>query len=259
MANIQWPEPLVVEPTGHHTHTLILLHGRGSNGERFGLELLQSRTTAGQTLAEHFPGLKFVFPTARKNRAVMFNRSMVNQWFHDYLQDGPRDTIYDGLEKTTEFIHRLIHDEAHIIGTSRIVIGGLSQGCAMSLHVLLNWQSNEPLLGYVGMSGYLPLASILDECFTEDGRGLVDAARDFASLPTHEWADSEGPTFTRTPMLLGHGVHDDRVSILLGREAKALFDRAGCDIQWKEYDEGHWYKVPDQLNDIVSWLQRVML
>ncbi|KAJ7072851.1 putative phospholipase/carboxylesterase [Mycena amicta] len=273
-----WPEPLVVQPTGPHTHTMILLHGRGSNAERFGLQLLRSQTSEKKTLAEHFPGMKFVFPTARKNRARNFNRIVITQWFDCFPPDTPsqrQDIIYDGLQKTSEYLQGLIMHEAQTVGLSHVAIGGLSQGCAASLHALLNFQppTGEALMGYIGLCGWLPLANVLEDCSedpTEEDpfsapegvvdvqRCLTDTARDFAGLPPHEWKAGERPAFTRTPIFLGHGIRDEKVSVGLGRQAKALFERAAYTLQWKEYDEGHWYKVPEQLDDIVLWLHALL-
>ncbi|PSS00991.1 hypothetical protein BD289DRAFT_450079 [Coniella lustricola] len=43
-----------------------------------------------------------------------------------------------------------------------IVVGGLSQGCAVALHVLLNLGEPVPLAAFVEMSGWLPFAETLN-------------------------------------------------------------------------------------------------
>jgi predicted esterase len=271
-----WPDPLVIPPTGIHTHSLILLHGRGSNAERFGLELLKAQSSDNnKTLAEHFPGLKFVFPTAKKRRAAMFNRTPINQWFDDDPAKN-QDLQYDGLRETSGFMHGLIKQEAQLVGLGRVIIGGLSQGCAASLHVLLNFQPEEgALLGVVGMCGWLPFA----ESFVDDAgeevifsatpaepdanmtRLQLDAAntaRDIASLPPLDLDTNKSPAFVHTPVFLGHGKHDEKVALKLGERARDVLQQLGCDVQWREYDEGHWYKVPDQIDDLVTWLTQRM-
>jgi len=52
------PPPFFIEPSsGVHTHSLILLHGLGSNGEIFGRELLETGICSnGMTLPEVLPG-----------------------------------------------------------------------------------------------------------------------------------------------------------------------------------------------------------
>ncbi|KAJ7033376.1 putative phospholipase/carboxylesterase [Mycena alexandri] len=268
-----WPDPLVVPSRGIHTHTIILLHGRGSNGERLGLELLKARGSDNKTLAEHFPGLKFVFPTAKKRRAVAFNRTPINQWFDNHSLEEPserQELQYDGLHETSGFVHGLIKEEAKHVGISSVIIGGLSQGCGASLHVLLNFQPDEgALLGYIGMCGWLPFADILDAEDDEDDifrdapdtpllqrqHSAAATARDISSLPSLSLDLDTPPAFAQTPVFLGHGTHDDRVLIKLGEQARDVLVRLGCDVQWKEYDEGHWYKVPDEIDDLVAWLK----
>ncbi|KAJ7742384.1 Alpha/Beta hydrolase protein [Mycena olivaceomarginata] len=255
MKQLIWPEPLVVQPTGTHTHTIILLHGRGSNAERFGLELLKARTSANNnTLPEHFPGLKFIFPTAKKRRAAMFNRTPINR------QRLARRTLAEAGPA-----------EAQLVGVEHVILGGLSQGCAAALHVLLNFQPDSgALLGFVGMCGWLPFAATLVEPADEDDffdaepanpipdlvrlqLGSANTARDIASLPALDLDPHQSPAFARTPVFLGHGTHDEKVAIKLGEQARDVLQQLGCQVEWKEYDEGHWYKVPEQIDDLVVW------
>lgn len=58
--------PFTIEPTSlTHTKTFILLHGLGSNGEKFGRELLDTGIASnGQKLQTVFSSAKLIFPTA---------------------------------------------------------------------------------------------------------------------------------------------------------------------------------------------------
>ncbi|KAK7515863.1 putative phospholipase/carboxylesterase [Phyllosticta citriasiana] len=287
-----WPDPLIFSPTAPHSHSIILLHGRGSNAERFGVELLKSRNSEGKTLAECFPGTKFIFPAAKKRRSTVLKRIPINQWFDNFSLDDPSERQhlqYDGIRETSAFIHDLIEKEACLVGLSNVVIGGLSQGCAAALHVLLNFGPKEcvgkesaSLAGFVGMSGWLPFADMLDPQATDrheqDGEECVDhedddifgsdeesleprqlrafnTARDIASLPPLSGTLDEAAAFARTPVFLGHGRHDEKVSVKLGSQARAVLEALGCKVRWEDYDEGHWYKVPDEIDDIVDFLQ----
>lgn len=272
MKQLIWPDPLVVPPSNQHTHSIILLHGRGSNAARFGPELLGAPTAAlGVPLGAHFPGVKFIFPTAKKRRAVAFNRTPINQWFDVYALTEPTvrgDLPYDGLRETSAFVHGLIAAEAQLVGVDHVVIGGLSQGCAAALHVLLNFHGPSPLLGLIGMSGWLPFAEILrDETEGEDVFDAEDpqtnaqlnaanTARDIASLPPLALPKDQVPCFVHTPIFLGHGVYDQKVPMRLGAQAHDVMRALGCDVEWREYNEGHWYKVPDEIDDLVVWLKK---
>ena len=300
-----YPEPLVIDPTGPHTHTIILLHGRGSNAERFGLEFLKSRTSAGQTLPELFPGLKFIFPTAKKRRSTVLKRIPINQWFDNYSLANPnerQDLQYEGLHETSVFLHRIIAAEAEKVALGRMALGGLSQGCAAGLQVLMNFyhqimlpkisENNDAdaaarsplrLAGFVGMSGWLPFAYAITEISSipsnnddeddifghgeehEDGTEAAPAsslafnlARDIASLEPISLPPDTSPPFVNTPIFLGHGAVDEKVSVRLGEEARDALEGLGCNVQWKAYEElGHWYKVPDEIDDVVEFLQRI--
>lgn len=56
----------IVEPTSVHSHSIILLHGLSSTGEKFGKEFLSTGlTSSGKTLPELLPGDRWIFPTAQ--------------------------------------------------------------------------------------------------------------------------------------------------------------------------------------------------
>ena len=71
-----FPTPHVIPPLALHTHTIILLHGRGSNGPEFAEELLEARTSNGLSLQEHLPGWKWVFPTSQTRFSTLFREDI---------------------------------------------------------------------------------------------------------------------------------------------------------------------------------------
>ncbi|GAB1192694.1 hypothetical protein APSETT444_001888 [Aspergillus pseudonomiae] len=173
-----YPAPLVIAPqkSDQHTHTIILLHGRGSNGERFGQVFLESTD-----IARRLPTVKFVFLTARKRRSTVLKRIPINQWFDNYSLEDPNtrtDLQVDGLEESSRFLRGLIDEETRLLNDdySHVIIGGLT---------------------------------------------------------------------------------DPKVSVDLGRHmASTLSEAFGMDVTWKVYEEfGHWYKVPDEIDDVVCFLK----
>lgn len=95
-----YPTPFVVPPhrSDQHTHTIILLYGRGSNGEQFGSSFLESTN-----IARRLPTVKFIFPTANKRRSKVLKRIPINQWFENHSLDDPNtrtELHIDGLEET---------------------------------------------------------------------------------------------------------------------------------------------------------------
>lgn len=199
-----FPEPLVYGPaSGIHKHTVILLHGRGGSADAFGPALLSTalpiarsgtstreasppRKNTGApapdgtsakltdnicptTLAEALPFARFVFPTAPRQRATVYKRSVIRQWFDDWHLGFTADEVdgrYDlglqtaGLGRTVAYLHDLVAEEAALVGGARnVVLGGISQGCAASLVASLLWDGEERLGGVVGMCGWLPYTS----------------------------------------------------------------------------------------------------
>lgn len=226
-----FPEPEVFEPlSGRHKHTLILLHGRGGRGldsraERFSeirsivhfhdhstqvpLSTPPRRSRPELTSLKHaLPDTRFVFPSACRRRATVYNRSIVRQWFDDWHLGSELsgvdavDARYDdglqtnGLGETVAYLHGVIAREAQLVtgGARNVVLGGFSQGAAAALVAALLWNggddgdkddnakdNNEPLGAVVGMSAFVPYARQLMSMVCQSG-GEVDTAQPGAGV-----------------------------------------------------------------------------
>ena len=167
-----FPAPMVIHARLDHRQTFIILHGRGSTAEKFGHALLSTTSTlANETLQTAFPHAKLIFPTASRNRATIYKRSYIHQWFDNWhLEDATRrqDLMRDGLFSSVGYIHSLLQAEIEDVGKENVVLWGLSQGCATSLSTLLTWDG-EPFAAVVGMCGWLPYSNILLEIVQENG------------------------------------------------------------------------------------------
>lgn len=165
----QYPEPLIIPPSQEHRHTLIVLHGRGSSASKFAPEFLAAEITRSGGLVETFPNARFLFPTASKRRAAVYNRSVINQWFDCWSLENPAERAelqIEGLRETTAYIHGLLEEEIALVGARNVALWGLSQGCAAVLVSLLTW-GGEPLAAAVGMCGWLPFRERLEETFRD--------------------------------------------------------------------------------------------
>lgn len=291
-------EPLVVLPSSIHTHTMILLHGRGSNAERFAFDqsvsskpgILECKGSSGKTLSQLFPSMKFVFPTAPLRRSAARNRTTMNIWFDnssftDLFER--EETQVEGLAENFQYIAQTIQSEARTVPLRKVFLCGISQGCAMALYVLLGLTAERHcpdirLGGFIGMSGWLPFQSAVDNLLLsrtirKDEDGVEDP---FASeIEADADLDKDDPStrvaqFIRndivgsldynkellvhrcTPIFLGHGDQDDVVKLDYGKDAMATLSHMGLDVSWKTYQRhGHWYKVPDTIDDIVGFLE----
>lgn len=269
----------VVEPTQKHTYTLILLHGLGSSGEKFGRELLDTGfTSLGHNLTALLPGARFVFPTSKRRRSSAFNCATLTQWFDITRIHDPsfqNDRQLRGLEESTKQILKIMHNELNFVSPSNLILGGLSQGCAMSVAILLSL--DYPIGGFIGMSGFLtfqadledaliPKEDLEDDPFIRDDNSIsaikkhpsVAAQRlqrdllclDLLSEPSVE------KTSYKTPVFLGHGGLDEKVPVALGKAIVKVLREAQYQVAWRCYqDEGHWYKIPDEIDDIVDFIK----
>lgn len=279
------PSPFIVEPSSRHTHSLILLHGLGSNGEKFGNELLQTGVCSdGKRLTDILPGARFIFPTSKRRRSSAFGRAMLTQWFDIASLDDPSyrsHTQLQGLEESHREIVEIVNRESKEIASENIILGGLSQGCAMALVCLLS--IHFPVGGFIGMSGWLPFSRDIEELvegnseepsdddpFSSDdqdpfGSSETEASdpftrvlgyvRDLVSISSPETPSRAESAFL-TPVFLGHGDADEKVRLSLGEEACRTMRSIGFQVEWRSYKEqGHWYKVPDEIDDIVEFIR----
>ena len=128
------------------------------------------------------------------------------------------------------------------IPASRIVLGGFSQGCAISLLTeLLGETYSGRLAGLIGLMGYLPLSA--------QGRRLEDlrASRDLA------------PTIGGVPIFLARGQADMLIPTRVWRQTvKRLADFEPTAIECHEYRGlGHAMSGP-VLRDMCAFLERIV-
>ncbi|KAK3302745.1 Alpha/Beta hydrolase protein [Chaetomium strumarium] len=288
----------IVEPSTRHTHSFILLHGLGSNGEKFGRELIESGVCSdGRTLPEIFPGARFIFPTSKRRRSSAFGRAMLTQWFDIASLDDPSHRSHKqvkGLQESSREILDLVDQESAKVPRENIILGGISQGCAMGLVCLLAMES--PVGRFVGMSGWLPFRHEIDPIMgldedesesnehgtdqdDDDIFGCADTddpsatpskpsgdeqkpvvkvlarVRDLLSLDSTESPCTDKSALT-TPIFLGHGEADEKIRHSLGVGAHRTLTSLGFQASLRSYKGlGHWYKIPDEIDDIVAFIQ----
>ena len=146
----------IVAPEGQFTQTIILLHGRDSTATAFAEEFFESQASNDRTLLEIFPTTRWVFPASKMRTSARFEVSM-SQWFDMWSVENSseRNEIQvEGLRESVKDILELVQREATLISPDRIILGGISQGCATAIHALL--YGGIRLGGFIGMSSWLP-------------------------------------------------------------------------------------------------------
>ena len=200
---------------------------------------------------------------------------MLTQWFDIASLDDPShrsQTQLQGIEESCCEVSDMVGREAREVYHKNVILGGISQGCATGLIALLALAF--PLGGFVGMSGWLPFTGDIerlasgeddfdddDDPFASEG-GTQDAAlkvldfvRDLVSVHIPEEANGEASVIS-TPVFLGHGEADEKIRLSLGDNACRVLRSVGLRVEWKSYkDQGHWYKIPDEVDDVVEFIR----
>jgi phospholipase/carboxylesterase len=207
------------KPTG----AVIWLHGLGADGHDFAPIVPQLVTPDERPL-------RFVFPHAPV-RPVSINGGMAMRAWYDILGFGPgvpQDET--GIRATDALVGELIRRENERgIPTNRIVLGGFSQGGAISLFTGPRYP--EKLAGIMGLSCYMLL---------ED---LLPAERTRVNY--------------QTPVFLAHGTQDPLVDVRRGAEARQLLEAGGYPVEWHVYPMPHSV-CPQEVDDIAAWLRKVL-
>jgi phospholipase/carboxylesterase len=134
----------------------------------------------------------------------------------------PPDTFLPSYRQASAFLDDLASETG--IPPDRTVLGGFSQGSMMSYALGLGEGRPRPA-GLIALSGFLP---------TVEGLEL----------------DLDLPL---PPIAIGHGTYDPVIGVEWGRQAKALLERAGADVVYRESPLPHTVD-PAFLADLRPWL-----
>ncbi|KAK7924623.1 hypothetical protein PG985_006677 [Apiospora marii] len=108
----------VISPTTIHTHTVVLLHGRGDHTQDFMSSLYHSRDSRKQSLLESFPSFRWVFPQAQMRACAAFPGQHMTQWFDtrntaDFSEQEDLQAI--GLRESVTGLRAVLEREAAVL------------------------------------------------------------------------------------------------------------------------------------------------
>lgn len=130
-----------IVPKGEHTATLVWLHGLGDSAYGFTEYFCQPQL--------RFPTLKIVLPTASLMPVTVNGGMVMNSWYDvPFAWD---TTVHETAWSTADRICSILAQEAQ--STSRLFLGGISQGGAMALLTGFS-RYNGPLSGIIALSSY---------------------------------------------------------------------------------------------------------
>ena len=206
------------------THSVIWLHGLGADGHDFAPIVPELQLPA--RLA-----IRFIFPHATIQPVTINGGMAMRSWYDILTPNLVKREDETGIRISERAIQALItRENARGVPSSRIVLAGFSQGCAMTLHTGIRFK--EKLAGLMGLSGYLP---------------LIDMA-----------AHERNQANAATPIFLAHGTHDPVVTLERAEASRTKLLDLGYQVQWHTYPMPHSV-CAQELDDISSFLQSVLL
>lgn len=209
------------------TAAVIWMHGLGDSGA--GWSFLQQR------LGRALPHVAWSFPNAPMLSVAVNGGARMRAWFDleeiPVTEGSPDDaaSLDAGVRLVQEEVARVA--QKHNIQSSRILVGGFSQGAAMAL--LGGLTAKSPLAGIVAFSGWLPL------------RARFPAA--VAGAPN-----------LATPVFMAHGTDDRVVLYALGQSSAKLLRQSGANLELKSYPGLEHSSSEQELDDLGAFIKRVL-
>ncbi|XP_020288084.1 acyl-protein thioesterase 1 isoform X3 [Pseudomyrmex gracilis] len=213
-------ERVVLHATVKHTATIIFLHGLGDSGYGW--------ATAIGTLRSPF--VKLICPTAPTMPVTLNGGFRMPSWFDLRSLDPSSPEDEDGIRKAAGTIHSIIAEEvAAGIPTSRIVLGGFSQGGALAMFSALTFP--EPLAGIIALSAWLPL---------------------------HQRFPAEAIGNRNTPLIQCHGDIDPIVPYRWGQITASLLKQFMSNTEFKTYRGMMHTFSQEEMRDLQVFIDKVL-
>lgn len=138
--------PVILKPRIKQTASMIFLHGLGDTGHGWASILNTIRP-------DH---MKVICPTAPVIPITLNLGFRMPAWFDieslDHLEE---ETDIEGLQNSAKTVYSIVEDEVRAgIPSSRIIIGGFSQGAALALYCTLHYE--KPLAACIALSTFFP-------------------------------------------------------------------------------------------------------
>ncbi|KAJ1756083.1 hypothetical protein LPJ77_002708 [Coemansia sp. RSA 2523] len=211
---------VVVRARAAHTGSVIFVHGLGDSG--YGWE------PVAQKLSRALPHVKFVLPHAPEQPVTLNGGMRMPSWYDIRSLDKiASNEDEDGMNASMRKLNELIRAEIDGgVPANRIVLGGFSQGGAMTLFTGL--QSELQLAGLAVLSGYLPMRE-----------RIMNRATDASK---------------KVPVFHGHGTADEVVLFQYGEMTRNTLQKSGHSVDFHAYNHMGHSTCDDEIRDLQTFL-----
>lgn len=133
-------------------YKIVWLHGLGDTAKGWYQSMLD--------LSRFFPFIKFILPTANEQPVTFANHALLHSWYDIKSTGANRNRKkskhdHKGKEESVAYVQTLINHEIEqcSIDSKRVIVGGFSQGAAISIYCALLFK--QQLACAISLSGYL--------------------------------------------------------------------------------------------------------
>lgn len=212
---------------------IIFIHGLGDSGEGWSWFPQVIQQTG---LVKSYPEINFVFPDAPSIPITVNGGMRMPAWFDVYEfgnLKAKQDT--EGFLKSCNVVKELIQEQIdkHNVPAERIIIGGFSQGAAITMATLslLDFKIG----GLVALSGFCPILKAITEKHNKEGVNFD------------------------TPVFQGHGTVDPIINFGYGKETSDFFKSLGFS-KWNfnEYSGVAHSTSNEELVDVIKFISLIL-
>jgi phospholipase/carboxylesterase len=216
-------EYVQIETGPNPTASVIWMHGLGADGSDF-VPIVRELDLAG------CPAIRFIFPHAPMMQVTINGGYTMRAWYDVLSRDFVSNDDEETLRSSQALVEELIAQEkSRGIAADKIVLGGFSQGGAMTLQTGL--RHPETLAGLLVLSSYLPMAD------------LVEKERNAANQ--------------NTSIFMVHGTSDQVINFEYAKQSADKLKSLGYPVEWHEYMMPHSL-CREEIDDISAWFQKVL-
>lgn len=212
-----------VETAPKPTASVIWMHGLGADGSDF-VPIIRELDLTG------CPAIRFIFPHAPMMQVTINNGYTMRAWYDVLSRDFVSNDDDKTLRSSQALVEQLIaHEKARGIAADKIVLGGFSQGGAMTLQTGL--RHPEKLAGLMVLSSYLPLSHLVEK--------------------------ERNPANQNTSIFMVHGIDDQVIDFDYAKQSSDTLESLGYPVEWHEYPMPHSL-CREEIDDLSAWFQRVL-